>query len=198
MRFSAGKYLGVVCIAMMSLSMSLQPPIAIADEAIEHHVTPQGIGYDVVYPCKHGQCRYEEEGAQAIRTRSQFGIGCLGYPNNDGSVPVRRPPESYLVQDIHKRGFPRLRASELHIIEEIQHFAPSKYLRIAWVEQASTPHNFIVFDAFQGPCEGAPQGYNVLNGSCDEAYQPGEMPYNTHATSGCDKRPRPWMKSRSH
>ena len=74
-----------------------------------------------------------------------------------------------------------LRPSERRIIIRIRHFAKSSFLRIAWDDNASTPNNFVVFDAIDGPCEVSRPGYGVLNDGCAEFYEPGENPYIFHA-----------------
>ena len=57
---------------------------------------------------------------------------------------------------------------------------------------------FIVFDATDGACEVWAPGYKVLNGGCNEFYEPGENPYYTHPAPECfpeDVNP-PWMTAR--
>lgn len=111
-----------------------------------------------------------------------------------GEEPNEKPaPESFLISDVGKPGFPMLRPSERRIIIRIRDFAESSFLRIAWVDNASTPNNFVVFDAIDGPCEVSAPGYGVLNGECAEFYEPGENPYRTHAVPSCYPTKRPWM-----
>lgn len=105
------------------------------------------------------------------------------------------PPQSYRIADIGKPGFPKLAPDELAMVRRIQRYIHSSTLRIAWVVQSTTPNGFIVFNATDGPCEVWAAGYKVLNGGCNEFYQPGENPYNTHPVPDCyraDERP-PWM-----
>jgi hypothetical protein len=111
-----------------------------------------------------------------------------------GTIPNSAPaPESYLVSDIGKAGMAALTAHELRLVRRISRYVPSKTLRFAWVDRDITGHDFIVFDATDGPCEVWSAGYAVLNGDCNEFYQPGENPYGTHAGSGCYPEKRPWM-----
>jgi hypothetical protein len=128
-----------------------------------------------------------------IRTRSRYGIGCMGN-TPPGTLPnPEAPPQSYAVADIGKPGFPALSADEGATVKRIQRYVHSKVLRIAWV--AGYRREFIVFNATDGPCEVWAVGYKVLNGGCNEYYQPGENPYDTHAAPDClpQELHRPWM-----
>lgn len=128
-----------------------------------------------------------------VRTRSKYGIGCMGnvYPGFTPSPEL--PPQSYLASDVGKPEFPSLSAQELIQLRHIERYVHSKNLRIAWVDTAHGAKEFIVFNATDGPCEVWAAGYEVLNGDCNEFYQPGENPYHTHAAPGCDGTSRPWM-----
>jgi hypothetical protein len=80
-------------------------------------------------------------------------------------------------------------------VQRIVHHVRSKTLRIAWVEHATTPKAFIVFDAVSGPCVVA-GGDPVLNGVCNEFYEPGENPYNTLSSPTClNPKKRPWLST---
>lgn len=128
-----------------------------------------------------------------VLTRSKYGVGCLGNVP-PGSMPNQEPPpQSYSAEDIGKPGMRQLTAGEASMLQRIRHYVHSKTLRVAWVDGATTPGGFIVFDATDGPCYGNPGGYSVLNGTCNEGYQPGETPYHTIAESGCFQSPRPWL-----
>ena len=128
-----------------------------------------------------------------IRSRSRYGTRCMGN-TPPGEEPNEKPaPESFLISDVGKPGFPTLRPFERRIVIRIRHFAKSSFLRIAWVDDASTTNNFIVFDAIDGPCEVSAPGYGVLNGECAEVYEPGENPYITHDVPSCYPMKRPWM-----
>jgi hypothetical protein len=128
-----------------------------------------------------------------VRMRSRYGTSCMGN-TPPGTTPNPRPaPQSYLASDIGKPGFPKLRPDEARLVARIRRYIRSGDLRIAWLDRATTPNNFIVFDANDGPCEVQAGGYSVLNGGCNELYQPGENPYSTHAGSGCYPVKRPWM-----
>ena len=131
-----------------------------------------------------------------VRTRSRYGIGCLGDVSPGSTPNPSPPPQSYSVGDIGKPGFPRLAPDELAMVRRIQHYVHSRTLRVAWV-RSTTKNGFIVFDATDGPCEVWAAGYKVLNGRCNEFYQPGESPYNTNAVPDCFPRDAhsPWMAS---
>ena len=114
------------------------------------------------------------------------------------------PPQSYLASDVGKPDFPALRPEERATLQRIEQSVRSPTLRIAWVG-ARGGREFIVFDATDGPCEVWAAGYQVLNGYCNEFYQPGENPYHTHAVPDCFGPKRPWMtpsprarRARSH
>ena len=127
-----------------------------------------------------------------VLSRSQYGTACLGNVPPGTTVDPERPPQSYLATDIGRAGFPRLSTAELHTVRSIARYIRSKTLRVAWVDHASTHRNFIVFDADQGPCFAAPGGYVVLNGTCNEFYEPGENPYHTLSAPSCVPMKRPW------
>lgn len=126
-----------------------------------------------------------------VRTRSRYGIGCMGNVPPGTTPNPEPPPQSYAAADVGKPGFPVLSRDELATLRRIERYIASKALRIAWVGRDGT--QLIVFDATDGPCEVWAAGYGVLNGGCNEFYQPGENPYYTHAGSGCYPSARPWM-----
>jgi hypothetical protein len=140
--------------------------------------------------CSDPTCRgYNEQ--PYVLTRSRYGIACLGNVPPGTTPSTKPPPQSYLVKDIGKPGFPALKPSEASMIRRIVRYVHSGTLRIAWV---SDGREFIVFDAKDGPCEVWAPGYGVLNGDpCNEYYEPGENPYGTHAGTECDLVKRPWM-----
>jgi hypothetical protein len=141
--------------------------------------------------CNDAACRsYKEE--PYVLTRSRYGIGCLGNVPPGTTPRSKPPPQSYRVNDIGKTGFPALKRSEASMVRRIVRYVHSNTLRIAWV---SDPREFIVFDAKDGPCETWAPGYVVLNAdSCNEYYEPGENPYETHAGPGCSFGvKRPWI-----
>jgi hypothetical protein len=147
--------------------------------------------------CSDADCRgYQVD--PYVRSRSRYGIACMGNVP-PGTIPnPDPPPESYAVADIGKPGFPTLSRDEFAMVRRIQRYVHSKTLRLAWLGSSagaprSSPGEFIVVDAADGPCEVAAAGYSVLNGECNEFYQPGENPYSTHPGSGCYDVPRPWM-----
>lgn len=142
--------------------------------------------------CFDPTCRSYNERPYVL-TRSRYGTGCLGNVP-PGTTPSRKPPpQSYLVNDIGKLGFPALKPGEASVVRRIQRYVRSSTLRIAWVDDGS---EFIVFDAKDGPCEVWAPGYGELNDyddSCNEYYEPGENPYRTHAGTRCDPVKRLWM-----
>ena len=109
----------------------------------------------------------------------------MGYVPHGQTPPPDLPPQSYLASDVGKPGVPKLSKDEMRALREIEREHPSKYLRVAWVGRGGTVTGMIVFDAFDGPCETWPAGYHVINGACNEYYEPGENPYYTHGVMGC-------------
>ncbi len=127
-----------------------------------------------------------------VRTRSRYGIGCMGNVPPGQHIPADLPPQSYLAADVGKPGFPTLTSRQMRSLKRFVHPVNAKTLRISWVAEYSGENGFIVFDATDGPCEVWAGGYSVLNGTCNEFYQPGENPYGSHAGSGCyPNDPRP-------
>lgn len=128
-----------------------------------------------------------------VRIRSTYGIGCLGNVP-PGSVPdPHTPPESFRLADVGRRGVPALSPAERRLVARIERYTADRpTLRFARVD-ATTANGFIVFDALDGPC-GTSRPYEVLNGSCNEFYEPGENPYHTMPAPGCFPQKRPWMQ----
>ncbi len=127
-----------------------------------------------------------------VLTRSTFGIGCLGTtPPGSTPNPVP-PPESYRVRDIGRPGFPALKPVEAALTKRVIRYIKSDTLRIAWVTQRNSTE-FIIFDAIYGPCYNGSGGYPVLNGRCNEFYDPGENPYHTLPAPSCFPSKRPWL-----
>lgn len=155
-------------------------------------VAPNGVPLAPNITCVMPDCRGYNV-YPYVRTRSRYGIGCLGNVPPGTTADPKPPPQSYSVSDIGKRGFPALTAEEATLLKRIRHYVSSATLRIAWVD-ATTPRSFIVFDAFHGPCWPNP-AYEVLNGSCNEIYEPGENPYHTTAAPDCiPSEQRPWLR----
>lgn len=100
-------------------------------------------------------------------------------------------PRNYSVAEIGNPGIPKLTRRQLKSISSIKQYISSPFLRFAFVSD-----ELIVFDAVDGPCfDGGAPGYPVLNGDCNEYYQPGEDPRTTVAAPGCIGPPRPWIPS---
>jgi hypothetical protein len=99
---------------------------------------------------------------------------------------------SYSIDELGKPGVPDLTGSEDRVLHRIERYVRPGTLRFAWVD-AWKPNDFIVFDATDGPCADFALGYEVLNGPCDQFYEPGENPYATHAgpAEGVSCK-RPW------
>jgi hypothetical protein len=94
---------------------------------------------------------------------------------------------SYSVRDIGKPGVPAVSASDSAMVQATLHYVHPPTLRFSYVPR------FIVFDARQGACPGAP--YDVLNEKgCNLAYQPSDGKHSEFAApGGCFARPRPWI-----
>lgn len=126
----------------------------------------------------------------AVRTKSRYGIGCFGFIRTGATPNPLPPPESYLISDVGKPGFPALTKHETWMVRTITHYVHSPTLRLAWLAHGE----FVVFDATDGPCADFAPGYPVLNGVCNDYYQPGENPYSTSpgpTEIQCAKRP--WL-----
>ena len=120
--------------------------------------------------------------ATSQRSVSKMGAQCIPY----GKL---RPegPRSYLVSDIGKPGVPHLDARAMRAIHKIQRYVHSSTLRFV-------AEPFMLFDATRGPCLDIAGEYPLLNGACNEFYEPGEDPYHAKAAPGdiCPKYP--WMR----
>jgi hypothetical protein len=116
----------------------------------------------------------------------QSGIQCRPYGENSP-----QGPRNYSVAEIGRRGVPMLTSSQLKMLSSIRKFVKSTTLRFSFISG-----DFIVFDAIDGACfDGGAPGYPVLNGACNEYYQPGEDPRKTVPAPGCIGPPRPWISS---
>lgn len=59
-------------------------------------------------------------------------------------------------------------------------------LQIAGFSFTFIPGDLVIFDAVDGPCfDGIAPGYPVINGACDEFYQPGDDPTKTVPAPDC-------------
>ena len=117
--------------------------------------------------------------------RRGLGHQCIPYGETRPRGPV-----IYRTRDIGKRGVPKLDKHEALAVESIAHYIKSEKLRFAILGGG-----IVIFYAQAGDCvDGAP-GYFVLNGACNEYYQPGEDPEDTHPAPGCIGPPRPWIRS---
>lgn len=109
-----------------------------------------------------------------------------------GQAPnVKELPQSYSVRDIARPGFPHLTRVEATLVERVAYYVKSKTLRISWIRSATTNKRFIIFDAIYGPCGG--NGYVVLNGECNEIYEPTDIPFHTVPVPNCFAIKRPWL-----
>jgi hypothetical protein len=131
-----------------------------------------------------------------VRYQSRFGIGCFGDVSPGTTPNPERPPQSYRVKDVGRPSFPTLTSEEAALVKRVTHYVTSDTLRIAWVDRATTPKGFIIFDASDGPCTTGQQ-YRVLNGTCNEVYEPGENPYGTFPMPDCFPTKRPWLEPHS-
>ncbi len=148
-------------------------------------VVAPGVKCDGPHCSAHTQFPY-------VRFRTAHGIGCMGNVPPGSTPNPMPPPLSYSANDIGAADVPRLSAHQLRVLRLIQRHVSSGTLRIAWVDRGENTQRFIVFNANDGPCETWAPGYEVLNGSCNEYYEPGENPYATHAVpdnaSDCSQR----------
>jgi hypothetical protein len=114
-----------------------------------------------------------------------LGQRCIAYGDTIASGPI-----IYRVADIGRHGVPTLTSAQKRSIAAITRYLDSPHLRFTLIDA-----KLIVFNAFRGPCVYDAPGYQVLNGSCNEAYQPGRDPDQTHAMPSCIGPPRPWAPS---
>jgi len=179
---------GLLAMTLLATSQCAHGPRITSDALIV-----RGVPLASNVHCASADCRsYNVD--PAIRARTAVSVQCMGNTPPGTTPNPKPPPLSYLVSDIGKHGVPQLNAPERAMIERIRRYVRSKTLRFAWVEDSTTMGEPIVFDAYDGPCEGWAAGYAVLNGACNEYYEPGENPYSTHAVPGCYRSsPRPWM-----
>ena len=121
-----------------------------------------------------------------VRRKVKWGFACLGNVPPGTTMNPRLPPIEYAAEDVGKPGFPKLTRYELVALRELRRVDDSPQLRIAWVDGPDGPNSeFIIFDETGEPCNGNAGGYRVLNGRCNEFYEPGENPYETRAANGC-------------
>ncbi len=126
---------------------------------------------------------------------SKVGVQCSAWTPQGIAPDPADVQTSYQVSDVGKPGVPTLSDDERSLLREIGHYVRSKTLRIAFLDNERDHHRMIVFDAVRGSCMDEAPGYKVLNGACNEYYEPGETPRWTHATPYCDAPP-PWKTTR--
>jgi hypothetical protein len=109
------------------------------------------------------------------------GIAC--YVRDQGTYGV----VSYSVKDIGRPHVAHLSRADSNMIRAIERYVDSSTLRFAF-----TPvDELLVFNASGDPCA----EYRVLNGGCNEGYDPVDRLRGTAAfPGGCLNTPRPWLK----
>jgi hypothetical protein len=121
------------------------------------------------------------------------GAGIRCQPDYNYVRGLRAPPITYSAVTVGKPGVPRLTPQELATLHRIEHFVKSPTLRFAWLDYASTPRHFVIYDASAGPCYAQTHAYSVLNGGCNEDYGPTDDPYETRPAPDCLRQtPYPW------
>ena len=155
-------------------------------------LAPNGVPLAPNITCATTDCR-SYNAQPYILIQSKFGIGCLGNVPPGSTPNPAPPPESYRVKDNGQPGFPALKPAESALTRRVVRYTKSDTLRIAWVSQRRADAEFIVFDAIYGPCYNGAGGYPVLNGMCNEFYEPGETPYHTLHSPDCFPSKRPWL-----
>ncbi len=128
----------------------------------------------------------EHSAGRSTAVTQSYGTQCVPY---GGTVPSG--PKSYLVKDLGKPDVPRLSSVQLRTIRAIRRYVASPTLRFTFTDY----QGFTIFDADKGPCLDLAGGYPVLNGSCNEFYEPGEDPTTTSAAPGCLGTSPPWAKA---
>lgn len=121
----------------------------------------------------------------------RHGVRCSGYVGAEHKdlTPI---PTSYQVSDAGRPGVPFLTPAEQGLLNTIKYYEHSKTLRFVFLSNKRDHHRMIVYDASQGPCIDNAPGYHVLNGACNEYYEPGENPRYTIGIPSCDILPPPW------
>jgi hypothetical protein len=118
-----------------------------------------------------------------IAGRAQYGFVCAGnVPPGSTPSPIE-PPIEYNARDVGKPGFPPLNQRELRTLKNIEATNSSPSLKIAWLRQSKPKSGFLVFDDPGVPC-GTLGGFKVINGACNEFYEPEENPYRTITVPG--------------
>ncbi len=189
--FRQTKFAWSVLMVGLTIACSRRPDV------VAQRLANNGVALAPNITCPASDCTHSYNVQPYVLYRSQYGIGCLGNVPPGTTPNPERPPQSYRIQDVGKSGFPKLTLQETALVKRVRHFVTSKTLRIAWIDYATTPNRFIIFDALDGPC-GTSRPYDVLNGSCNEIYEPGENPYETKAAPDCfPQTKRPWQKAHS-
>ncbi len=130
--------------------------------------------------------------ASPSSTPARLGVQCSAWTPPGTAPDPADVQTSYQASDVGKPGVPKLGGSDRDLLRKIQHYVHSKTLRIAFLDNERDHRRMIVFDAVQGPCMDDAPGYHVLNGACNEYYEPGETPRWTHGIPSCDITPPPW------
>jgi hypothetical protein len=186
-RASTGQpmYVWSVVIVCFAVACSRRP------DAVAQRLAPNGVALAPNVTCPTSDCNGYNVHPNVLY-RSRYGIGCLGNVPPGTTPNPERPPQSYRIRDVGRPGFPKLTSQEVALVQRVRHYVRSDTLRIAWIDSATTQNGFIIFDASDGPCS-TDGRYMVLNGSCNEFYEPGENPYETKAAPDCIPTKRPWL-----
>jgi len=127
--------------------------------------------------CADADCRTYNY-LPVIARRVKYGFACAGnVPPGSAPNPIE-PPIEYNARDVGKPGFPPLNQRELRTLRNIEATNSSPSLKIAWLGQSKPKSGFFVFDDPGAPCNTL-GGFKVLNGACNEFYEPDENPYRT-------------------
>jgi hypothetical protein len=146
-----------------------------AREATSATAAPTSNRYHI---CASADCR-TYNALPVIARRAKYGFACTGnVPPGSTPNPIE-PPIEYNARDVGKLGFPPLNQRDLRTLKKIEVTNSSRSLKIAWLAQS----RFLVFDDPGTPC-GTLGVFKVINGECDEFYEPGENPYRTIPVPG--------------
>lgn len=103
-------------------------------------------------------------------------------------------PPSYSVTLIGKPDVPRLSAADLATLHRIIKYVHPATLRFAYLDKMPEHRRFIVFNARPNRlCDPTQTPFVVLNGACNEYYEPLDVMFTTTAAMGCVNPPRPWI-----
>jgi len=90
-------------------------------------------------------------------------------------------------------GVPRIAPQDLAKLRRMLRYIHPSYLRFAYLSAMPKGHRFIIFNA--APSALCSQHvFSVLNGSCNEYYEPSDVMFTSTPATSCINPPRPWIQ----